>query len=306
MMDFDAGWADLQKTKARLEGPARWDKRAPRYDGLDARNLYVEDFLRRAGVRAGERVLDMGCGTGMLSMALAQAGCAVVAADFSQGMLAKLRENADVHGVALCDVQDALRDGAAGCVAPVRMAWEDDWESFGICEGAFDVAIASRSVAVADLRAALRKLSAAARRRCCATLATGVSPRVDPAVLSAVGVPMDAAGRDYLYAFGMLAQAGACPEVSYIHSKRKDTFASLDDAFDDFSCMVDLGAPGLSAADREAALGRLREWLAAHVAENPEAGLPDKKGLPQGPLTLDHERTISWAFVSWDPKAAAL
>ena len=156
-----------------------------------------------------------------------------------------------------------------------------------------------------DLRSALRKLSSIARRRCCITMTTGTSPRVDARVLTELGVGAEL-NRDYIYAFGMLAQAGFEPEVRYIHSSRKDSFESKDDAFGDFSQMIDIGAPTLSEVERLQAQANLREWLAEHLVDNPEAGMPDKKGYPQGPLTLDYQRIVPWAFISWNAKDGQL
>ena len=136
-------------------------------------------------------------------------------------------------------------------------------------------------------------------------MTTGTSPRVDARVLAELGV--DAAlNRDYIYAFGLLAQAGFEPEVRYIHSSRKDSFESEGDAFGDFSQMIDIGAPNLSETERLQAQANLREWLAEHLVDNPEAGMPDKKGYPQGPLTLDYQRIVPWAFISWNAKGGQL
>ena len=115
-----------------------------------------------------------------------------------------------------------------------------------------------------------------------------------------------APNRDYVYAFGLLAQAGFEPEVRFIHSARKDTFESPDDAFGDFSQMIELGAPNLGEREKAQALANLREWLDAHLIENPEAGQPDKKGYTQGPLTLSYERIVPWAFISWNAKDGRL
>ena len=136
-------------------------------------------------------------------------------------------------------------------------------------------------------------------------MTTGTSPRVDARMLAELGVGAEL-NRDYIYAFGMLAQAGFEPEVRYIHSSRKDSFESKDDAFGDFSQMIDIGAPTLSEVERLQAQANLREWLAEHLVDNPEAGMPDKKGYPQGPLTLDYQRIVPWAFISWNTKDGQL
>ena len=244
----------------------------------------------------------MGCGTGTLAAEMATRGHKVIVGDFSSGMLAKLRENMALRDIKVTESLDALTPGS---VFPLRMSWEDDWSQFGLRENMADVAFASRSIAVADLRSALRKLSSIARRRCCITMTTGTSPRVDARVLTELGVGAEL-NRDYIYAFGMLAQAGFEPEVRYIHSSRKDSFESKDDAFGDFSQMIDIGAPTLSEVERLQAQANLREWLAEHLVDNPKTGMPDKKGYPQGPLTLDYQRIVPWAFISWNAKDGQL
>ena len=302
MLDFDAAWQHLQLTTKAPDDCRRWNKKAARYDSRDTKNLYAEQFMELAQLREGETVFDMGCGTGPLACAAAEAGHAVVAADFSEGMLAKMDEN-----MALRDVPRArsLDERAPGSVFPICMSWEDDWSRFGLRESMVDVAFASRSIAVADLRGALRKLSGIARRRCCITITTGASPRVDLRVLQDIGIDASP-NRDYIYAFGMLAQAGFEPEVRFIHSARKDTFESFDDAFGDFSQMIDVGAPDLGPAEASRARERLRDWLGEHLVRNPEAGLSDKKGFAQGSLTLDFQRIVPWAFISWDAKQGRL
>lgn len=302
MLDFDAAWRNLQETTKAPDNCQRWNKKAARYDSRDSKNLYAEAFLKLADVQPGETVFDMGCGTGSLAIAMAERGHATIAADFSEGMLGKMAENMDNHGVQNAQSLESIQPGS---IWRLLMSWEDDWSHFGLCENMVDVAFASRSISVTDLRAALRKLSAIARRRCCITMTTGVSPRVDRNLLSQLEVPTNPS-RDYLYAFGMLAQAGFEPEVRFIHSKRKDSFASFDDAFGDFSQMIAIGAPSLSAAETARAHERLREWLEDHLTSNPEAGQPDKKGYIQGPLTLDFERIVPWAFISWDAKQGQL
>ena len=216
-------------------------------------------------IRPGETVFDMGCGTGALAVPLGEAGHKVVAADFSQGMLDQMQARLDAAGVRT--------------VFPKRMSWEDDWPAFGVREGMTDVAIASRSIATADLRDALLRLTEVARRRVCITLATGSSPRVDERILAAVGLP-SVLGRDYLYAFNILANEGIKAEVRYIDSTRDDTFATPEDAYEKLAAMIDdSAAVRASDEEREQARANLREWLAANLVPNETAGAPDRKGV---------------------------
>ena len=155
-----------------------------------------------------------------------------------------------------------------------------------------DVALASRSIATADLESALAKLDRAARRRCCITLVANASPRYDEHVMNAIGASVTRS-HDFVYAFNILIGMGRLPEVAYIHSPRRDTFDSLDAGVADFARMLEGG--------NEDKLDELRSYIAAHMIENPQAGQPGSKGEPQGRYMLDHVRMVHWAFISWDP-----
>ena len=284
--DWNEEWKRLQKRRRRPDQAEYWDQRARTYGDRDAPNPYVERFLELADIRLGESVLDMGCGTGALAVPLGQAGQRVVAADFSKGMLGCLQEALDARGIR--------------CVETRLLSWDGDWETAGLGAGSVDVALASRSIATDDLRDSLLRLSAAARRRVCITLAAGASPRVDERVMAAIGVaPLG--GKDYLYAFNILAGEGFKPQVSYIESERSQTFDSAEEAFQTLSRMVDDATWGqLAESERACALKRLRGWLEGDLVENEHAGEPDRKGLPQGRLRLSEPRKVTWAFLAWD------
>ncbi len=86
---------------------AYWSGRAPEYSRLHEDELASERGTSFAAVlaglppvRPGARVLDLGCGSGLLSIVLAGRGCRVTGVDFSADMLAQARVNAERHGVA--------------------------------------------------------------------------------------------------------------------------------------------------------------------------------------------------------------
>lgn len=62
-------------------------------------------YNRQLKIRGANDVLDIAAGTGVNSVALAQAGFRVTAADGSQNMVAKTRENAKRYGVQLADTK---------------------------------------------------------------------------------------------------------------------------------------------------------------------------------------------------------
>ena len=75
------------------EGWQGWDEYAPFYDWENARTLGRRDvpFWRRVAAGADGRVLELGCGTGRVSLPLAKAGVDLVGIDRSDQMLARLR-----------------------------------------------------------------------------------------------------------------------------------------------------------------------------------------------------------------------
>jgi SAM-dependent methyltransferase len=77
--------------------PAAWAARA------ETRNRPLFDaLLGRLGPRSGERLLDVGCGAGLLCALAAERGCVVTGVDAAPGLLAHARERAPaatfVHG----------------------------------------------------------------------------------------------------------------------------------------------------------------------------------------------------------------
>jgi ubiquinone/menaquinone biosynthesis C-methylase UbiE len=82
---------------AKREGWQGWDEYAPFYDWENARTLGRRDvpFWRRVARGAGGGpVLELGCGTGRISLPLARAGVPLVGVDRSSEMLARAARRA--------------------------------------------------------------------------------------------------------------------------------------------------------------------------------------------------------------------
>lgn len=56
-------------------------------------------LVRHAGVQAGQRVLDVGCGTGVVSITARRLGAVVTGLDLTPALLERARENARIAGV---------------------------------------------------------------------------------------------------------------------------------------------------------------------------------------------------------------
>jgi SAM-dependent methyltransferase len=107
-------------------------------------NRKVEAQLAEMAIPAGSRVLDIGAGTGTLAVPLAVKGCRVTVIEPSEPMREGLAQNQRLAGV-----QD---------IAVIPRRWED--VSFEELGGPFDVVIASYSLTMADIGAALLKMQA--------------------------------------------------------------------------------------------------------------------------------------------------
>jgi len=77
----------------KAEGHEGWDDYAPFYDWENARTLGRRDvpFWKAVAARAGGTVLELGCGTGRISMPLGRAGVPLVGIDRSDAMLERAR-----------------------------------------------------------------------------------------------------------------------------------------------------------------------------------------------------------------------
>jgi ubiquinone/menaquinone biosynthesis C-methylase UbiE len=89
----------------------------------------IARVVRLAGLKAGDAVLDLGCGTGMLARAFAQAGLAVTAMDPEPAMLDEARARAQTAGLAVTFRQGASHelDSSLGPFRLVAMGRAFHW-----------------------------------------------------------------------------------------------------------------------------------------------------------------------------------
>lgn len=119
---------------AAPEVAAAYDAIAPRYDEMVREDAWMRALLRRRVehlAAPGKRLLELGCGTGIDTLALARRGLRVSALDVSPAMLARLVDKARETGL------EALVEGIVGDVEALG--------ELGL-EGPFDAAFSAFAV----------------------------------------------------------------------------------------------------------------------------------------------------------------
>jgi len=263
-LDWDILWHNARAQKSwSSKGAEEWDKRAASFASRNHSSAFVSLVLARLPLDNSLTVLDIGAGPGTLTLPIAHKVKSVTALDYSSGMLASLKEQA----------AEARLDN----ICAVHGSWEDDWSLFGIQQ--HDITIASRSLGVAGLKAALHKLDHYASRS--VFIIDRISPTpFDPEAFDALGRPFNP-GPDYIYALNILYSMGIHPHVDILKLETANRFASLDEAFRSYSWMFkDLSA-------REEVL--LRRYLEGRSQVYGDGYISIQRAVPP-----------QWAFISWE------
>jgi SAM-dependent methyltransferase len=284
-IDWRTEWFEQYKLRREPGDASYWDVRSVGFVRKHEHSSYAEDFIGLAALTPGQSVLDVGCGAGTLSLPLANAGHPVLAVDFSPGMLDGLKDRAQ-------------REQTQG-IEWRLLSWTDDWPAAGVGRKSVDVALASRSLIVADLWEALVKLDETARDKVCVTMATSHGPRSAEAIMAKLGRETPRRP-DFVYGMNMLFQMGIEPQLRYVDSYKNDCFTNSDDAFEDFRDRIE----GMTPADERA----LKDYLTTHLVKVDSETLSsahaprDMNGRP-ATVMLPEKRLIRWAFISWVPQS---
>lgn len=262
-VDWNRTWrAQLDGSKSHKRDAHFWDRRAPSFAKAASEPFYFDRLKEIMQFEAGWSVLDMGCGSGTVAVPLARMVASVTAVDFSGEMLSMVRKQCEDDGIQNVKI--------------VQGRWEDDWKKLGI--ETCDVAIASRSLIVEDLQAAIMKLNAAAAKRVYVVTMVGDGPR-DRRIFDAVGRPFKSSP-DYIYIYNMLYHMGLHANVAFITDRRNRTYGSPKEAAESLQWMFE----DLSSREKEIITAYLEEHLVFRL----------------GSWRLSYENTVRWAVMWWE------
>ena len=264
-LDWNRLWKKAKEKKSwKSKKAADWDRRAEGFARRTAGSIYIDHFLRLLDPQPDWSVLDMGCGPGTLALPLAERVRQVSAVDFSAEMLKILNEKAQKKGLTN--------------IRTHHCSWQDDWQQCGI--GNHDVAIASRSMSVPDLREALDKLTNHARYLVAVTDRVGHGP-FDAAAFDAIGRTIQS-GPDYIYTVNLLHQMGYLPRVDYIELEQELRYADFEEALQSYLWMF----REITGQEKK----RLQKYLQSITTTADD-----------GSVLVHRPRPVIWAFISWQP-----
>lgn len=233
--DYNALWAAViearwaGKSKEEEDSREMWDARAAAYDHeVTAEGVAEESMIE---VLPGETVLDIGAGTGRLSVPLARRARSITALDVSSGMLARLEQK--------------MKDAGLANYQCIRSRWED--VEVGRDVMVHDVVVDAWALGFVDLRSQLEKMDAAAHRAVYLFWHAGEWRDRQELELweAAFGREATPPYPDYLWVIHILHEMGIYADVAIFSKEIERRFSSPRDAADNWKIFHD--PPGENA-----------------------------------------------------------
>ena len=236
-----------------IEG-SRWGQRAGMPEFWDERVDWFEELVRqsdRAGMimskietKVDYTVLDIGAGPGTTAIPLAKIAKGVTVVEPSNGMLARLKENASKHNLTN--------------IKYIPKKWEDVEIGKGndIEAGGHDIVIASHSLVIKDIKDALVKINDAVKRSVYIFIVAGRQNEKEGSSLwSLFNREKPRLRPDYIYLYNILYQLGIYANVEIMDANHNMRFPDFDAAVQHYKKWMNVS-------------GDDEERLRAHLSEN--------------------------------------
>jgi len=249
-LDWNEMWkhAKLNSSwrKRHKDTIAFWDTRAGRYDNAIKCSNSADIATRKLDIDSECTVLDIGAGTGRLTIPLAQTVKKVTAIEPSKGMLKYLKE-------------DMSKEGLTN-ITCINKRWEDvSAEEIDI----HDIVIASHSLSMLDIIGALSKMNDLAKRQVYLFAFAGNRANYGELWPKLYGEEYRP-GPDYIYLYNVLYSMSIYANVESYKQESMHRFSSLDDAVEYFGEIF--GDVPVSRREEE-----LRAYLSEKLIEEDES-----------------------------------
>lgn len=265
----DIDWLRLRKNAMaqkgwKRKGPDDWDEKAKSFSSRTKNNDYVDLFVDELPLDSSFSVLDIGSGPGTLALPIAKRVRKVTAIDFSKGMLSVLNQHA--------------KDEKLENITTIQCSWEDEWPQKGV--GQHDIAIASRSVGVDDLKTALTKINDIANRYVFISDRIGETP-FEADAFRAIGRSFES-GPDYIYTLNILYTMGIYPNITVLRPNPVSVYPSIAQALESYRWMF----KGLSKKEET----ELKGYVEKNIIEQSQ----------DGSITVRRNSPVQWALIWWE------
>jgi len=228
-------WNELWKAAHREASVAKragdkvkfWNQRACTYSGSHRADFRVGQIQARLDITKNTSILDVGAGTGVLTIPLARLAGRVSAVEPSPGMLARLKTSA--------------RRARLDNIACIEKKWED--VVIGRDVVPHDLVVASFSLLMTDIRAALEKMDEAADKAVCLFWFVGQRGTGNEEIWQRLRGESYNAGPDYIYLVNVLYQMGIYPDVEISEGEFRHYYSSLDEAVADWQARLSVTSP---------------------------------------------------------------
>lgn len=254
---FEVDWNDLWnqsvKNLPKKNNSESWDNIAPKFSQWMDRDDYPQKILSRIKIDPSDSVLDVGCGSGAITIPLAQNADKVTAMDISSKMLEILTEQAEKSGL--------------NNIKTINQRVED----MRIEEvGRHDVVVASRSLnGVPNIREELDKINAIAKKYVFITI-WGVDNRKFENEMAELLGRESHSHPDYIYVYNILHEMGIYANVEMLECNTRNYYSSMEEALDRLRWRI-----GDLNKDEESIL---REYLEQKMIKTPDGTISYSNG----------------------------
>lgn len=227
-IDWDMLWKEKQKMHNFTSDPVsqekRWDQMASWYRFWSEHDEYPPKLLQRIQMDREWSVLDIGCGTGTISIAAAMRTKRVTALDVSTEMLNILKEDAERRYL--------------GNIRYLHQTWES--VKIGIDIKPHDIVVASRAISrTGDLCESLQKINQAAREYAYITAWSGEEGDFPQNFLKAIGRSYTNTPDD-IYVYNILHKIGIRPNVEQLECRNPIYYKDHEHALQSYQMLLNL------------------------------------------------------------------